>query len=632
MTRLPSASFGFLVLLLMAGCLERDPTAPADPGEPTHAISDGAHGGIEGFYFLAPMVSHPTYNGIFDAALQPVVEICATTACTELHASFHMTEGSGSELLRLNAESTHYIVNWHTDLTGAAADQTYRLRVIAGGTVLGYADIQLASNGKEAKSTTSAEAISLVNGRTLPVKFRIETGIVGAVEVSPAEATLDVGDTRQFSAVLRDLHGQPLVGSTVTWSSDDIAVATMDEHGLATAGAAGVATITAIAGPASGSAVITVTEASTDAFVTTWDTSLGDGTTVTLALAGNVDATIDWGDGNITVVSAAGPHTHDFGTDGVYRVSVTGSATAYNSFASGGPESERVKLVAVESWGELGFISMARAFFGAANLISVPSSSAGIEAVVDMTEMFRGASAFNGDIRGWNTAAVRFMGGMLQDAALFNQDIAGWNTSSVRTMNSMFSGASKFDQDIGGWNTSSVTAMNSMFAYATAFNQDIGDWDTSNVTNMTSMFAAASSFNGYIGGWNTSKVIRMGGMFAGASAFDQDIGGWSTGNVILMSQMFQGASSFNQDLDGWDTSNVTTMFFMFLDASSYDQDISSWDTAKVINMQSMFQRATAFNRDLSGWCVSLIEVMPSGFDTDATSWTEPRPVWGTCPD
>lgn len=32
-----------------------------------------------------------------------------------------------------------------------------------------------------------------------------------------------------------------------------------------------------------------------DAFITTWDTRLGAGTTVTLALAGTVDAMIDWG-------------------------------------------------------------------------------------------------------------------------------------------------------------------------------------------------------------------------------------------------------------------------------------------------------------------------------------------------
>ncbi len=59
-------------------------------------------------------------------------------------------------------------------------------------------------------------------------------------------------------------------------------------------------------------------------FVTTWDTSLGPGTTVTLALADEVDATIDWGDGTVEAVTTPGPHVHDYGIDGTYTVSVTG--------------------------------------------------------------------------------------------------------------------------------------------------------------------------------------------------------------------------------------------------------------------------------------------------------------------
>ena len=51
---------------------------------------------------------------------------------------------------------------------------------------------------------------------------------------------------------------------------------------------------------------------SCSAFVTTWDTSLGDGTTVTLALGGTVNVKIDWGDGSpIQHVTASSPsHTY----------------------------------------------------------------------------------------------------------------------------------------------------------------------------------------------------------------------------------------------------------------------------------------------------------------------------------
>jgi surface protein len=311
------------------------------------------------------------------------------------------------------------------------------------------------------------------------------------------------------------------------------------------------------------------------AFVTTWDTSLSSDTTVTLPLAGEVDATIDWGDGNITDVNTPGPHTHDYGTDGIYTVSVTGSAGAYNRCYNDCDDifidnSEQSKLVSVDNWGKLGFTSMHSAFRGCYNLVTVPATSDGLEAVTNMAEMFYEASAFN--------------------------------------------------SDIGGWNTSSVTDMSCMFFYALSFNQDIGSWDTSNVTDMNRMFMYASSFNQDISGWDTSSVIDMGWMFA---------------SMPLPADPL----SFNQDIGGWDTSSVINMDFMFLYASSFNQDISGWDTSSVGNMDGMFAYASSFNQDLSGWCVRNIPFKPYypdpfftvWFDDGADSWVLPQPDWGSCP-
>jgi surface protein len=189
------------------------------------------------------------------------------------------------------------------------------------------------------------------------------------------------------------------------------------------------------------------------AFVTIWDTSLGDRTTVTLALAGTVDAVIDWGDPNLatTHVTTPGPHAHDYGTDGIYTVSVTGSATAYSSFDKGTWHFERDKLVSVDNWGSLGFTSMFGAFHYCSNLVSVPATSEGIEAVTNMRLMFAHASSFNGDISGWDTSSVTNMNGMFYDAVSFNQDIGGWDTSSVTNMDWMFANAESFNQDLSGW-------------------------------------------------------------------------------------------------------------------------------------------------------------------------------------
>ena len=366
------------------------------------------------------------------------------------------------------------------------------------------------------------------------------------------------------------------------------------------------------------------------AFVTTWDTSLGTGTKVTLALAGTVDATIDWGDDTVETVTTPGPW-HYYGSDGIYTVSVTGSVTAYDSFYNGGGTSERQKLVSVDNWGQLGFTSMFGAFTGCSNLVSVPGTSDGIEAVTNMYAMFLSASAFNGNIGGWDTSGVTDMRWMFSSASSFNQDIGGWDTSSVTDMENMFLSASAFNGNIGGWDTSSVTNMNSMFCGASSFNQDIGGWDTSSATAMHAMFAIAPSFNQDIGGWDTSSVAGMGSMFYKASSFNQNIGRWDTSSVTSMDSMFGDASSFNQDIGSWDTSSVTDMLYMFDNASAFNGNIGGWDVSSARDMRCMFYDASSFNQDLSGWCVTEIHSQPSGFDAYATSWTLPRPVWGTCP-
>jgi surface protein len=394
-----------------------------------------------------------------------------------------------------------------------------------------------------------------------------------------------------------------------------------------------------------------------DAFITTWNTNLGTGTTVTLALAGTVDASIDWGDGSAAQhVTTPGPHVHDYGTHGIYTVAVTGSVTAYNSNENSREDSERAKLVSVDHWGQLGLTNMLCAFYHCRNLISLPTTSDGIETVTDMSFMFEDATSFNQNISGWNTSNVTDMHCMFDMATSFNQPIGNWDTSSVTNMGQMFVHASNFNQPIGNWNTSSVTNMDGMFYDAPSFNQPIGDWDTSSVTYMSGMFCNATSFNQSIGGWNTSRVTNMFGMFQGASSFNQDIGGWNTSGVTDMSWMFDHASSFNQPIDGWDTSNVTDMSSLFLyasvfnqpiggwntssvtrmyrmfnNASAFNQDISGWDTSSVTDMSRMFSGASSFNQDLSGWCVTLIPSYPNYFDYHADSWILPRPVWGTCP-
>ncbi len=105
-----------------------------------------------------------------------------------------------------------------------------------------------------------------------------------------------------------------------------------------------------------------------------------------------------------------------------------------------------------------------------------------------------------------------------------------------------------------------------------------------------------------------------------------------TGQATDFSTLFVDDPSFNEDIGYWDMSNALNTFAMFRGASAFDRDISAWDVSSVGYMVSMFDHATAFNQDLSSWCVAGFQSAPDSFDVVASSWTLPKPIWGTCPD
>jgi parallel beta-helix repeat protein len=86
-----------------------------------------------------------------------------------------------------------------------------------------------------------------------------EQSVLTAVSVYPADATVVVGKTKQFSAVPRDQNSEPMEDVAVSWLCDNETVGTVDSTtGLFTALAEGTATVTAAAGEISGSATVTV--------------------------------------------------------------------------------------------------------------------------------------------------------------------------------------------------------------------------------------------------------------------------------------------------------------------------------------------------------------------------------------
>ena len=86
-------------------------------------------------------------------------------------------------------------------------------------------------------TTISAIADSVTGMLTLVVKEPPK--VVDRIEVSPSTASIDEGDTRQFTAVAYTVDDEEIENADFTWESSNTSVATIDSTGLATGVRAG---------------------------------------------------------------------------------------------------------------------------------------------------------------------------------------------------------------------------------------------------------------------------------------------------------------------------------------------------------------------------------------------------------
>ena len=190
-------ALNFASLLLMTGC-SPDAAAPSDVSPPpSFVISDGAHsGGNLHFYFLPPMVRNPSFSGTFDGTRTPIVRIAeAGVQLVELNAS-------------IPAGSEQYQVEWHTDRYNLDPAKTYRITILVGNIVLGFADVDVVSTGGQLKNVNTGDYIPLLDGRTLPIKFRIEQGALTPANQPP---TVDAGPDQAIT-----LPANAALSATVT--------------------------------------------------------------------------------------------------------------------------------------------------------------------------------------------------------------------------------------------------------------------------------------------------------------------------------------------------------------------------------------------------------------------------------
>ncbi|GBD31486.1 hypothetical protein HRbin33_00445 [bacterium HR33] len=103
------------------------------------------------------------------------------------------------------------------------------------------------------------QAPGLTSGSVVADTARLFLGAVpAAIRLNPGYANVGVGDTLRFNAQVVDASGNPLPGTTVTWTSRTTAAATVSTTGLVTGVTAGTAVIVASGSGFSDSALVTV--------------------------------------------------------------------------------------------------------------------------------------------------------------------------------------------------------------------------------------------------------------------------------------------------------------------------------------------------------------------------------------
>jgi len=179
-----------VVLLGAAVCLGacREESSLTKPVRPSFALSDGSNGGNPHFFFLPPIVGQPSFNGTFNSHLAPVVQICQLNVQAQSCAAPAFSPGD----VQINGSAQQYQVNWNTDPSTLTPGLTYRLTVLVAGRSLGFADVEPVSSGSQLKNLRTGEVFGLLDGLTLPLKFRIELGAFGTNCVTDcAEGSID---------------------------------------------------------------------------------------------------------------------------------------------------------------------------------------------------------------------------------------------------------------------------------------------------------------------------------------------------------------------------------------------------------------------------------------------------------
>lgn len=192
-------TFAVLATAVIAiGCRDQRLLQPTPHDRLAALILDGAHSGNANFFFLPPLVPDPSTDpnfdpGKFNPNLSPTVEVCVLSGNPGLGSVDCATDGSGNPVLvfgpaTMPLDGEQYQLSWDTkSAVPLDASMFYRITVRGAprGTALGVLDVDPVTGG--IKNVRTGDVVQFQEGRTLPIKVRIEDGAFGATNPDHVE-------------------------------------------------------------------------------------------------------------------------------------------------------------------------------------------------------------------------------------------------------------------------------------------------------------------------------------------------------------------------------------------------------------------------------------------------------------
>ncbi|WNB18553.1 BspA family leucine-rich repeat surface protein [Marivirga arenosa] len=339
---------------------------------------------------------------------------------------------------------------------------------------------------------------------------------------------------------------------------------------------------------------------------------------------------------------------------GTFRIKITGDLSELK-FADGG---DKLKLIDLESWGDIFWQNLDSAFMGCANMVYTATDYPNLDYVNSLNYTFAGAAEFNANLRGWNIRTINNMIGMLDGTAVseYNYEkTLEWWFNIYLVQDNVTLGAAGLNYCVSIERDSLINKKNWKFI---GDNESCGrpfitTWDTRNsISNADTLLILPISNNideNYSVHWeqidndlNSGDTIFMfndpilifdtPGIYRVSIRGEADVirfglNGSDERNKLIsidqwgdikwedLFQAFKDCDSLRYNAtDIPDLSQITSLYGMFDDTYLFNGDIGNWDVSTVKDFQNMFRNANSFNQNLNNWDVSNAIRMRSMFE------------------